>query len=1543
MYIFRRYITLLFVLISSNIFSAETLKVLTKEPGLLVLELHIDSIFVDEKNNIQTNPSIHHQSTSGLPNIPIIKEVLMGVPSNASVDIFQESEHEINDVSLVLNSDESAKGIDYSITTDQWSGNLYPINIAGLSQSDLIRGHETSILSLFPLQYHNGSIFWWGEITIQITWQPSHNTIIPTLLSQKSLKNIDHKIPVYQYRTNNVIPAYQFSDNIAKITVDSTGWYAMTKESLVDSGLSLQNIDPRTLQLWNKEDEIPLLVEGEEDGVFNSNDKIIFYGKRLPSPEGSPYPYNFYSNDNVYWLTWGESTGRRFIIEGAYPSEDLPSHQKPVFFREAKYIEENEYFSRLGQMGGMQHHRWDEFDHFFMNPPIYSGTSTDYPLDINFPASSNFSINFEFQGITTGIHRLQIQINGHLIGETEIWEGQSAHQFSIEVFEQENIPLNNGENTLTVINLEEDSDEHYDMTYLNWLNISYDRFFTTNNDSLVISTAENWVENNIEYSCSGFTHSDIYIFKDEFSYLTDYLIIEDLQNNEFNVIFQDIAAQNTNQYHIFSSDKLNSVKSVTPKEPILSLLNTLSNEYIAICPDSFNIILDPLVVQHHNGSIINIDDIYRQYSFGILSPYAIKDFLQDIYFTNDRALRHVLIALQGGKIGFYSIVWYGNIENFIPSMKIQTIGWGAASSDYWYSCVEGDDFYGDFAIGRFPAKDKNELSVHVDKTLRMLNNDDEYWHNQMLMIAGYEETFKDQSESLIEPMVQNSFFPFRLYIDVTSETGPFFGGTPTLIEYLDKGQTYINFFGHGGGAVWGDRSILTLEALPFLTNTEKLPFITSMTCFTGDVTNPNGLGRKMLALEEGGAVGWFGSSGVGWVINDYLLLQPIMDRLVSAEDMTIGEILLEGKIEYAATNLYYPHHSITQLYQFNYSGDPAFKIPKPSTSQYEISIADPEPGETIDITINPTQEDSVYYQVFDENNLPLNFSPSYLIGNSTISYTINDSVSSGNYRMNAASKSEDDLYHTTIPFTVSGSFLEITEIIPNEPTYSDSIQIIGTARDRQGISSVQLYINNNYFADLINTGNDLYQLPNAIPPLSYGNVLRLQLLGVDSQGMSTNSSVTTLHISYPPDFLPQDLAFTVSDSIGLKSRIRNVISTPGDVEVGFEKSDGNNQWISLGKDTLHFTGLQALDAAVFNTFDEGTHLYRVISNSLESNSNAYNDTLTRPLTTNAFMVSNGSEVGVDGVDCMISSGTGIIELESYSDVSTLYQSDFTHYQADSLRNALQIITSTDISYTIQWHTRQDTVVRNLYKYYENVEIWLPFECTLTDTSVIFNSIGDGIFTFMLSDDIESPYTEATVNAQRFLNNSYVNTTPDVYISAIDDNGLDFRKSSVKCWTSLGDSIQIENINGVGNTLGLQFKPNLSVLDSVLYFLIKDASGNVSDTLDLHFIVRDELDLIDYGNFPNPFANQTRFTYELTESVDLFYLDIYTVSGRRIRRLNSASTLTDLDPNLGGFHEIVWDGRNDNGDYVANGVYFYKITVKKGKTVIDRIGKAVKAR
>ena len=181
----------------------------------------------------------------------------------------------------------------------------------------------------------------------------------------------------------------------------------------------------------------------------------------------------------------------------------------------------------------------------------------------------------------------------------------------------------------------------------------------------------------------------------------------------------------------------------------------------------------------------------------------------------------------------------------------------------------------------------------------------------------------------------------------------------------------------------------------------------------------------------------------------------------------------------------------------------------------------------------------------------------------------------------------------------------------------------------------------------------------------------------------------------------------------------------------------------------------------------------------------------------------------------------------------------------------------------------------------------------------------------------------------------------IYITARDNNGVDHRQAGMKIWINENDTLATSQISGNGNELSIQLKPQLTPNDSSLHITVSDAAQNWSDTLHLTYTVKSELELVDYGNFPNPFKNRTWFSYELTDACDEFYLDIFTVNGRRIRRFTSG--ITDIPLELGTYHEILWDGRDESGALVANGVYFYRMVGNKNDITIESVGKVAKAK
>ena len=70
------------------------------------------------------------------------------------------------------------------------------------------------------------------------------------------------------------------------------------------------------------------------------------------------------------------------------------------------------------------------------------------------------------------------------------------------------------------------------------------------------------------------------------------------------------------------------------------------------------------------------------------------------------------------------------------------------------------------------------------------------------------------------------------------------------------------------------------------------------------------------------------------------------------------------------------------------------------------------------------------------------------------------------------------------------------------------------------------------------------------------------------------------------------------------------------------------------------------------------------------------------------------------------------------------------------------------------------------------------------------------------------------------------------------------------------------------------------------------------------------------NYPNPFNPSTNIPFAIS-SPDNASLIIYDITGRQVRSI--------LNQFLGvGYHSGIWDGRNDSGNLVSSGVYYYEL-------------------
>ena len=76
------------------------------------------------------------------------------------------------------------------------------------------------------------------------------------------------------------------------------------------------------------------------------------------------------------------------------------------------------------------------------------------------------------------------------------------------------------------------------------------------------------------------------------------------------------------------------------------------------------------------------------------------------------------------------------------------------------------------------------------------------------------------------------------------------------------------------------------------------------------------------------------------------------------------------------------------------------------------------------------------------------------------------------------------------------------------------------------------------------------------------------------------------------------------------------------------------------------------------------------------------------------------------------------------------------------------------------------------------------------------------------------------------------------------------------------------------------------------------------------------------NYPNPFNPETWIPYQLSED-SLVSVSIYDTAGKLIRTLSLGFQSAGFYNSRG--RTAYWDGRNELGESVASGLYFYLLT------------------
>ena len=137
----------------------------------------------------------------------------------------------------------------------------------------------------------------------------------------------------------------------------------------------------------------------------------------------------------------------------------------------------------------------------------------------------------------------------------------------------------------------------------------------------------------------------------------------------------------------------------------------------------------------------------------------------------------------------------------------------------------------------------------------------------------------------------------------------------------------------------------------------------------------------------------------------------------------------------------------------------------------------------------------------------------------------------------------------------------------------------------------------------------------------------------------------------------------------------------------------------------------------------------------------------------------------------------------------------------------------------------------------------------------------------------------------------------------------------------------------------QFRPDFTgIRDSVISItvLAQDETGNLSEGQDgytLSFRVKQDVTVTSLYPYPNPMSSFTHFAFQMSgedvATVERFKLNLFTMSGRPVRSFDLVNDGGFLDLNDNGqlrigWNKLRWDGTDQDGNRLANGVYLYTV-------------------
>ncbi len=647
-----------------------------------------------------------------------------------------------------------------------------------------------------------------------------------------------------------------------KLAVNREGWYRVTQAELVAAGLD-RNVNPRFLQLLVDGRELPIAVPGEADGRFDPTDAVEFYGVGLDAAS---------SDARLYWLVVGSQPGQRIQkTDGKGFSTVSGSFAYPIE-RKDRTI----YFSSL---------RNGEAENFFGAVVAREPVEQTLALQHLYMAATTAQIAVALQGVTQQPHQVRVLVNAAPVGSLS-FDGQLK---ATDTFTFPSSLLREGNNVVSLMTAGGETD----VSLLDSIRITYQHTYTADSNALLLTANAGQ-----QISIDGFTASDIRVFDVTNPDAAQEITATVKPSRTGYAASATPVGAGQRKLFALTGARARQVVSVKANQPSNWRQPSNGADMLMITYQDFTASLANLkALRQSQGlsvAVVDVEDLYDEFSYGNKTPQAVKDFLAYAKGNWKKAPRYVLLV-GDGSLDPKNYLGYGN-SDLVPTKLIDT-AYLETASDSWLADFNNDGIE-ELAIGRLPVRTPQEAQALINK---LVAYDSAAQSESVLLVADRNDGHNfEASNAALRELIPGEFRVEEIdrghLDDVTAKQ--------QLMASLNQGPRIVNYNGHGSVNLWRGDWLTNEDALA-LTNGNQLSLFVVMTCLNGYYQDPalDSLAESLMKSERGGAIAVWTSSGMTTPGDQSLLNQQFYRLLFNESGLRLGDAMMRAKSETRETDV----------------------------------------------------------------------------------------------------------------------------------------------------------------------------------------------------------------------------------------------------------------------------------------------------------------------------------------------------------------------------------------------------------------------------------------------------------------------------------------------------------------------------------------------------------------------------------------------------------------------------------------------------------------